>query len=585
MSKYNSVCVKNAMNNIASNKYLLPAIQRKFVWSSEQIEMLFDSILRNYPINSFMLWEIKDRNIKQNYKFYQFIKDYAKKFHEDNPDAPSPLLNDIFYAVIDGQQRLTSLYIGLSGSYREKKPNKRWKDNEDALPTQRLYLELSSPLNAIIDNEKLFNFSFMSTEAIETDKKENPDHFWFKVGDVLHFSELSDVMSYLTENGLSTNKFAMGTLSNLFNKINTEELINYYVIEEQDQDKVLDVFIRTNSGGTPLSFSDLLMSIASANWTRYDARDEMKKIREEIYSFGNPCFDVSQDFILKSILFMSDVDIRFKIQNFGRDNIAIFEDKWSEIRKSLISAFVLLEQLGFNDSLLRAKNAVIPIAYYIMKNGLSDCIVKTTYDVNDKKVISQWLSMSLLKGIFGGQSDSILKSLRDVLNDHIGDKFPLQAIIDSFKGNVDKNYSFDDDIINSFLEEEYGGTVCGLTLLLLYPNVALEHGKAIAEDHMHPKTIFESEEKLNALGLSPTQDVFFKDKKNYNSVLNLQLLEETINKSKGDNSLLSWATSNRKSKIDLYVDDDISLDIKDFEAFISSRKKNLTAKLKLILNI
>lgn len=239
MSKYNSVCVKNAMNNIATNKYLLPAIQRKFVWSSEQIEMLFDSILRNYPINSFMLWEIKDRNIKQNYKFYQFIKDYAKKFHEDNPDAPSQLLNDIFYAVIDGQQRLTSLYIGLSGSYREKKPNKRWKDNEDALPTQRLYLELSSPLNAIIDNEKLFNFSFMSTDAIETDKKENPDHFWFKVGDVLHFSELSDVMSYLTENGLSTNKFAMGTLSNLFNKINTEELINYYVIEEQDQDKVL----------------------------------------------------------------------------------------------------------------------------------------------------------------------------------------------------------------------------------------------------------------------------------------------------------------------------------------------------------
>lgn len=80
MSKYNSVCVKNAMNNIASNKYLLPAIQRKFVWSSEQIEMLFDSILRNYPINSFMLWEIKDRNIKQNYKFYQFMKDYAKSF-------------------------------------------------------------------------------------------------------------------------------------------------------------------------------------------------------------------------------------------------------------------------------------------------------------------------------------------------------------------------------------------------------------------------------------------------------------------------------------------------------------------------
>jgi uncharacterized protein with ParB-like and HNH nuclease domain len=48
MSMYNSISIKEAMNNIATNQYLLPAIQRKFVWESEQIEMLFDSIMRNY---------------------------------------------------------------------------------------------------------------------------------------------------------------------------------------------------------------------------------------------------------------------------------------------------------------------------------------------------------------------------------------------------------------------------------------------------------------------------------------------------------------------------------------------------------
>ena len=69
MSEYQSISVRDAMNNIVSNKYLLPAIQRKFVWSIEQIETLFDSILRGYPINSFMLWEIKDKDVKQNYKF------------------------------------------------------------------------------------------------------------------------------------------------------------------------------------------------------------------------------------------------------------------------------------------------------------------------------------------------------------------------------------------------------------------------------------------------------------------------------------------------------------------------------------
>jgi hypothetical protein len=110
------------------------------------------------------------------------------------------------------------------------------------------------------------------------------------------------------------------------------------------------------------------MSIASANWTIFDPRDEVKKIRDEIYSLGSPNFDVSQDFILKSMLVLSDTDVRFKLDNFGRNNVAIFESKWNDIRASLVATFSLLEQLGFNDSLLRAKNAAIPIAYYIYKN-------------------------------------------------------------------------------------------------------------------------------------------------------------------------------------------------------------------------
>ncbi len=573
------------MNNIATNQYLLPAIQRKFVWESGQIEMLFDSILRNYPINSFMFWEITDARIKQNYKFYQFIKDYAQKFHEDNPDAPSQLLNNNFYAVIDGQQRMTSLYVGLNGTYREKRPNKRWKDNEDAMPTKRLYLELTSELSASIDNEKMYNFAFLSQSELDDDMKANPSHFWFKVGEVLSFNEPDDIKKHLSKNNLEANEFAMNCLSKLFNKITDKDLINFYTIKDQDQDKVLDVFIRTNSGGTPLSFSDLLMSIASANWTQYDARDEMRKIRAEIYTFGNPNFDVSQDFILKSLLVLSDVDIRFKIQNFGKDNIAIFESKWNDIKKSLVATFNLLEQIGFNDSLLRAKNAAIPIAYYIYKNGLADKIVKTTYDANDKKNISKWLSMSLLKGLFGGQSDSVLKSLRTVISDSTTGKFPIEKIVEEFKGNVDKNYYFDDDVLNSFLEEEYGSTVCGLTLFLLYPDVVLSYGKAIAEDHMHPKTVFETKEKLTALSLSETQMAFYSDRKNYNSVLNLQLLEENKNKSKGDSELSAWVVANNIKISDLYVKPTTSLDILSFEDFIHDRREMLLNKLKQIIGV
>lgn len=583
MSKYQSITIKDAMNKVATNQYLLPAIQRKFVWEITQVEMLFDSILRNYPINSFMFWRITDKDIKLNYKFYTFIKDFAKKFHENNPDAPTSLLNDDFHAVIDGQQRMTSLYIGLSGSYRIKRPNMWWKDTEEAMPTRKLYLELSAPLSSTIDNEKKYNFRFLTKDELANDLSANPNHYWFKVGDVLKFNALSDVNDYAIDNGLLSNKFAISTLADLFNKINTEELINYYVVDEQDQDKVLDVFLRTNSGGTPLSFSDLLMSIASANWTLYDAREEMQKVRDEIYTFGNPPFDVSQDLILKSILVLSDSDVRFKIINFGKSNIAKFEKDWSGIRESLVATFNLLEQLGFNDSLLRAKNAAIPIAYYIYKNGLASTITKTTYDQADKKNIAKWLSMSLLKGIFGGQSDSILKTIRDVISKSTTGKFPINDIIAAFKANPDKNYTFDTPVIESFLEEEYGSATAGLVLNLLYPDVVLAYGKAIAEDHMHPKTQFEDNKKLAALGLSTTQEAFYKDKKNYNSILNLQFLEESKNKSKGDDPLMKWATANGKIYSDLYVKASTSLDIIDFEQFIKDRKDTLLTHLKSIL--
>ena len=68
-----AITIKEVIDNIYERKYLLPAIQRKFTWSSTQIEMLFDSILRDYPINSFMLWKISSDEIKSNYKFYEFL--------------------------------------------------------------------------------------------------------------------------------------------------------------------------------------------------------------------------------------------------------------------------------------------------------------------------------------------------------------------------------------------------------------------------------------------------------------------------------------------------------------------------------
>ena len=297
----------------------------------------------------------------------------------------------------------------------------------------RSFLEITEENTIAIDNEKRYNFKFLSDDQLKNDLKNNPGHYWFKVGDVLKFENASDVMKYVNTNNLISNNFALETLLNLFNKISNEQLINYCVVDDQDQDKVLDIFIRANSGGTPLTFSDLLMSIAAANWTKYDAREEIDEVKKSIFSYGKPNFNVSQDFILKSILVLSDVDVRFRINNFGKSNIVTFETKWARIKAALIATFHLLEELNINDTLLRAKNAAIPIAYYIYKKDIADDIVKTTYDYEDKKKISKWLCMSLLKGIFGGTSDSILKSIRDVMQQSSLDSFPVEEIINKLE--------------------------------------------------------------------------------------------------------------------------------------------------------
>ena len=109
------ITIKEAIENVHRKNYLLPAIQREFVWSTYQIEKLFDSLMRDYPISSFLFWDV-DRNNVQNYKFYEFVQNFHERDGRHNPKSNTNGEHGIT-AVLDGQQRLTSLYIGLKGTY------------------------------------------------------------------------------------------------------------------------------------------------------------------------------------------------------------------------------------------------------------------------------------------------------------------------------------------------------------------------------------------------------------------------------------------------------------------------------------
>ena len=354
--------IKEAIEKVDKKNYLLPAIQREFVWSTEQIEKLFDSLMRDYPISSFLFWVVEKQNI-QKYQFYEFIRDYHERDKRHNPKADLHGQSDIT-AILDGQQRLTSLYIGLKGTYSSKLPRKKW-DNDEAFPKRKLYLNLLSPSD---DEDLEFSLKFLTKDKSDTKDEEN---FWFPVGKILDLNEPYEVNNYLIENNLYShaNKdkaiFANKTLFKLHSIIHTNKPINFFLERGESLDKVLNIFIRVNSGGTQLSYSDLLLSVATAQWTEKDAREEIRSLVDEINKFGDG-FNINKDFVLKNCLVLGGFkDIAFKVDNFNQDNMIAIENKWNEISKAIKATFVLLHSLGYQRDTLTSNNAVIPISAYI----------------------------------------------------------------------------------------------------------------------------------------------------------------------------------------------------------------------------
>jgi hypothetical protein len=103
------ITIKEAIEGIQKKKYVLPSIQREFVWEANQIEKLFDSLMRDYPISTFLFWNVEKVKINE-FQFYEFLQHYHERDATHNPKASLANDEDVI-AILDGQQRLTSLYI------------------------------------------------------------------------------------------------------------------------------------------------------------------------------------------------------------------------------------------------------------------------------------------------------------------------------------------------------------------------------------------------------------------------------------------------------------------------------------------
>src|SRR5260370_9234330 len=102
------ITAKDAIENIDEKRYLLPAIQREVVWGVERIERLFDPLMRDYPIGSFLFWHVKRKNAG-SFQFYEFLRDYHQRKNRHNPKGNIHGEDDLT-GILYAQQRETVPY-------------------------------------------------------------------------------------------------------------------------------------------------------------------------------------------------------------------------------------------------------------------------------------------------------------------------------------------------------------------------------------------------------------------------------------------------------------------------------------------
>ncbi|MDE1211538.1 DUF262 domain-containing protein [Vibrio aestuarianus] len=582
MAYQTPITIKTAIENIRKRHYLLPSIQREFVWDTDQIETLFDSLMRDYPISTFLFWKV-DKNKIKDFQFYEFLNKYHEKDNRHNRKAEPSNEEDII-ALLDGQQRMTSMYVALTGTYAKKMPYYRW-DSPYAFPEKKLYLNL---LKSSDELETEFDFKFLTQE----EAKPKDGYYWFECGQILELTDMGKISMFMMKNKLmdtsvyteQQSEFAINTLNEFFNVVHQKGTISYYLEEGEELDKVLQIFIRINSGGTKLSYSDLLLSIATAQWKEKDAREVIHEFVDSINQIGDG-FNFNKDIVLKSCLVLADFDVKFKVDNFTKENMIAIEKNWDKTSTAMRTSIELVSKLGFSRDNLAATNTIIPIAYFIYKNDFEDSIVHSSHRENDRKAIKEWLARVLLKGTFGGQPDSIYPKMRDLINDNLG-KFPLQETIAHYRGGR-KSISFSEDDIDSLLDLQYGKAKTYCVLSLLYPG--LNSAYKYHQDHIHPQSLFKAK-SLSKLGVDAEDiDVFLSE---FNKLPNLQLLEATSNIEKSDQAFGEWLDVNFPTleAKESYLRQNLiassqSLELTDFLAFIEVRKQYMKEQLVRMLDV
>lgn len=566
--QFMQITIAKAIRHIEQGEYVIPVIQRDFVWQPQQVERLFDSLMRDYPIGTFLFWEVPTSTL-QEYPFFAFAKDIVR--NTAHPERIEAAPKNTVTAVLDGQQRLTSFLLATRGSYTSRGRGRA------GLQRRELFVDLMAYREEAGEEKTSYSFRFMTPE--ERRAEDNATTHWYRVGDAASVALGPQVLKYIQQQGLADHEHALDTLYKLCEKLQKDEVVNYYLEETDDIGRVLNIFVRLNRGGTTLSYPDLLLGAATTGWKQLDARREFAALQYAVNSYG---FSFKKDRILKTAMVLSNLeDIKFKAESFKAHNAIEIEAHWPKVRSALPVAAALLRSFGLDETTLTAENAIIPVAYYALHRGLKANYISLHGTSNDRERIKRFVLRSLLKGSFWtGAVDPILLACRKAIQQHGAKQFPLAEIEDGIRRSTKKTLRFTDAEVEELLNTRYGRRTTALVLSLLYPGARLTD--VYHQDHVIPRTLLR-ESRLRTVGVTSEEISLIMDRRD--TVPNLQLLPGPQNMEKSKKSLNQYLqgikpVAKRRHYIDFHDLVVIPNDASDFLKFYDARRTVMRDRLR-----
>lgn len=531
--------------------FWLPNIQRPFVWSEDQICRLFDSILREYPISTLLIWKttsgIRRRKFIDNWKNTLRLSDFYVP-----EDTKRKCL------VLDGQQRLQSLFIGLKGSFEGKELFFDVLSGDLAAPDDvKFKFKFLDPASAGFPWVKFKDLVFTSKK-----KRELIDDLKIRAQRQLVPAELHKFEDHLD---LVNQTFAM------------DEAITYQELDSIDnpklytEDDVVEVFIRANSGGTRLGKSDLLFALLSASWEV--ATEKMEDLLDSLNKHG---FAFDRDFVLKTCLVLLNQGARYEVEKFRGGGVREdVEANWDSITESIRDVLDFVKGKTFIqcDKALPTYLVLIPLVY--VRYHFPDAW-------HEAKEVDSYLLRCSLAGAFSGQPDSLLDALVKKLSEL--KRFSMEEATEVIRSQG-RSLELTED---RFWQMGYGSDTIHLLFNLWYRD--FNHMPAYENnlpqvDHIFPQSLLRKVKIENPK--TGRKDLMKYRDAERNQLANCMLLSKEENGSGGKSDIPpeDWFKGKSKAYLDehLIPPDPALWTLLHFEDFIEERKKLIRERFKLLL--